>query len=136
MVKIIMGLKGSGKTKQLIDLVHTAVQEENGEVLCIEKGQKLIYDIPHSVRLISASEYNFSGYDFMKGFISGLNAGNYDITHVFVDSLTKIIDQPVDGKTEDFIDWCESFSERNNIKFTITISADAALATEGIKKYF
>ena len=136
MVKIIMGLKGSGKTKQLIDLVHTAVKEEHGEVLCIENGQKLIYDIPHSVRLISASEYSFSGYDFLKGFLSGLHAGNYDITHVFMDSLLKIINQPVDNKTEDFIDWCETFSERNNIKFTITLSADSALATEGIKKYF
>lgn len=136
MVKIIMGLKGSGKTKHLIELVHTAVREENGEVVCIENGQKLMYDIPHSVRLIAASEYSFSGYDFVKGFISGLHAGNYDITHVFIDSLTKIINQNVDIKTEEFLDWLEAFSERNNIKFTITISADAALATDGIKKYF
>jgi hypothetical protein len=136
MVKIIMGLKGSGKTKQLIELVHTAVREETGGVVCMEKGQKLIYDIPHSARLISASEYGFYCYDFLKGFISGLHAGNYDISHIFIDSLTKIIDQPVDVKTEDFIDWCEKFSEKNNIKFTITISADATLATEGLKKYF
>lgn len=136
MVKIIMGLKGSGKTKQLIELVHSAVKKEAGEVVCIEKGQKLTYDIPHAVRLIEASGYGFSSYDFLKGFVSGLHAENYDVTHVFIDSLLKIIDQPVDSKTEDFIDWCESLSERKNIKFTITISADAALATEGIKKYF
>ncbi len=136
MVKIIMGLKGSGKTKQLIDLVKKAVSEEHGEVVCIENTQKLIYDIPHSVRLISASEYSFSDYNFVKGFISGLHAGNYDITHVFIDSLLRIIDQPVDNKTEGFLDWCETFSERNNMKFTITISADSSLATEGIKKYF
>jgi hypothetical protein len=136
MVKIIMGLKGSGKTKQLIDLVTTAVNHENGAVVCIEKGQKLIYDIPHTVRLVEASHYSFTSYDFLKGFISGLHAGNYDITHVFIDSLLKIIDQPLDTGAEDFVDWCERFSERENIKFTITISADAALATEGIKKYF
>lgn len=135
MVKIIMGLKGSGKTKQLIELVHTAVKEESGEVVCIEKGQKLRYDIPHAARLIEASDYSFSSYDFMKGFISGLRAQNYDITHIFIDSLLKILDQPIDIKTENFVDWCEAFSERENIKFTITISADAALATEGIKKY-
>jgi hypothetical protein len=136
MVKIIMGLKGSGKTKQLIDLVHTAVKEENGEVVCIEKGQKLRYDIPHAVRLIEASDYSFSNYEFLKGFISGLYAANYDITHIFIDSALKIIDQQVDHKTEDFLNWCESFSEREKIKFTITISADASLATDGIKKYF
>jgi len=136
MVKIIMGLKGSGKTKQLIDLVNTAVSHETGEVVCIEKGQKLIYDIPHAVRLIEASDFGFSSYDFLRGFISGLHAENYDITHVFIDSLLKIIDQPIDAKTEDFVDWCESLSEKENIKFTITISSDESVATEGIKKYF
>jgi hypothetical protein len=136
MVKIIMGLKGCGKTKQLIDLVNVAVNEENGDVVCIENGQKLTYDIPHAARLIEASDYGFNSYDFLKGFISGLHAENYDITHVFIDSLLKLIDQTLDAKTEDFIDWCESFSERQNIKFTIMISADAALATEGIRKYF
>jgi hypothetical protein len=136
MVKIIMGLKGSGKTKQLIDLVHTAINEENGDVVCIEKGQKLTYDIPHNVRLIEASEYGFDSYDFLKGFISGLHAANYDVTHIFLDSLLKIIDKQLDTKAEDFLDWCEAFSERENVKFTVTISADASLATEGLKKYF
>ncbi|UOO38182.1 hypothetical protein IZU99_02685 [Oscillospiraceae bacterium CM] len=136
MVKIIMGVKGSGKTKQLIDLVNKAVNEENGDVVCIEKGQKLTYDIPHAARLIEASEYGFTSYDFLKGFISGLHAENYDITHVFIDSLLKILDQAVDAKTEDFIDWCEAFSERANVKFTITISAETSLATEGIRKFF
>ncbi|MEL4105306.1 hypothetical protein AAFA46_00480 [Oscillospiraceae bacterium WX1] len=136
MVKIIMGVKGSGKTKQLIDLVNKAVNEENGDVVCIEKGQKLTYDIPHAARLIEASEYGFTSYDFLKGFISGLHAENYDITHVFIDSLLKILDLTVDAKTEDFIDWCEAFSERANVKFTITISAETSLATEGIRKFF
>jgi hypothetical protein len=136
MVKIIMGLKGSGKTKQLIDLIGSAVKEEDGEVVVIEKGQKLVYDIPHAARLIEASDYGFSSFEFLKGFISGLRAENYDITHVFIDSLLKIIDQPLDVKTEDFVDWCESFSERENVKFTVTLSADASLATEGLKKYF
>jgi hypothetical protein len=136
MVKIIMGLKGCGKTKQLIDLVNAAIQKENGNVVVIEKGQKLIYDIPHAARLIEASDYGFSSFDFLKGFISGLHAENYDITHVFIDSLLKIIDRPLGMEMEHFIDWCESFSERERVKFTITISADESLATEGIKKYF
>lgn len=136
MVKIIMGLKGCGKTKQLIDLVRAAIQQENGNVVCIEKGQKLIYDIPHAARLIEASDYGFNSYDFLKGFISGLHAENYDITHVFIDSLLKIIDKPIGLETEEFVDWCESFSERERVKFTITISSDESLATEGIRKYF
>ena len=131
-----MGLKGSGKTKQLIELVREAVKEEQGDVVCIEKGAKLTYDIPHQVRLIESSLYEFNGYEFFKGFISGLYSANYDITHIFIDSALRIIGAEVDSRAEDFLDWCESFSEREDVKFTITISADISLATGGIKKYF
>ena len=136
MVKVIMGLKGSGKTKHLIELVKAAVDEEHGDVVVIEKEPKLTYDIPYTARLIEARQYGINGYDFLKGFISGLHAGNYDITHIFIDSLTKIVEEGVDARVEDFLDWCESFSEREKVKFTFTISADINLATEGIKKYF
>ena len=131
-----MGLKGSGKTKQLIELVNNAVEDESGDVVCIEKGSKLKYDIPYKVRLIEASQYGFNGYDFLKGFISGLHSANYDITHIFIDSALRIINEGVDERAEDFFDWCESFSNRENVKFTITVSADIALATDRIRKYF
>lgn len=135
MVKIIMGLKGSGKTKQLINLVNDAVDSESGDVVCIEKGPKLTFSIPHKVRLIYASQYDFASYDFLKGFISGLRAGNYDITHVFIDSLYKVVKEDPDGKVEGFLDWLEKFSESEGVKFTITISADAGMASDGIQKY-
>ena len=131
-----MGLKGSGKTKQLVELVNTAVTEESGDIVCVEKSTKLTYDIPYQVRLIEADQYEFNGYDFLKGFISGLHSANYDITHIFIDSVLKIINVEVDERVEDFLNWCESFSQRENVKFTITISADIELATDGIRKYF
>ena len=131
-----MGLKGSGKTKQLIELVYKAVSEEHGDVVCIEKGAKLRYDIPHRVRLIESSEYEFDGYDFLKGFISGHYSANYDITHFFIDSVLRIIGAEVDDRVENFLEWCESFSARENVKFTITISADKSLATDRIKRFF
>ena len=133
---MIIGLKGSGKTKHLIELVKKAVDEEHGDVVCIEKGAKLTYDIPYKVRLVEASQYGFNGYDFLKGFLSGLHSANYDITHVFIDSVLRIVGADVDARVEEFLDWCESFSEREKVKFTITISADINLATDGIKKYF
>ena len=137
LVKLMMGLKGSGKTKHLIELVHKANRDEPGDVVFVEKGTKLTYDIPHTVRLIDASQYQFEkGYDFFKGFISGLHSANYDITHIFIDSVLKIIGADVDEGTEDFLKWCEAFGDRENVKFTLTISADISKATEGIKKYF
>ena len=139
MVQLIMGLKGSGKTKRLVEMVATAVREETGSVVCIEKDKKLTYDIPYQARLIYACDYAYAmgSYDFFKGFLSGLHAGNYDITHVFIDSLTKIVNADVtDHALEEFLDWLNNFGEKHNIKFTITISDDESLASDGIKKYF
>lgn len=136
MVKIIMGLKGSGKTKQLIDMVNVATDSENGDVVCLEKGPKLTYNIPHKARLIFASQYAFTSFDFLKGFISGLRAGNYDITHVFIDSLYKIVQEEPEDKIESFLEWLEQFSDSEGIKFTVTISADIGTASEGVSKYF
>ena len=134
MVKVIMGIKGSGKTKQLIEMVKTAIEAEAGDVVVLEKDQKLTYDIPYKARLVFANQYSFGSYEFLKGFISGLRAGNYDITHVFIDSLYKMVDT-TEG-VDDFLAWLAQYSETCNIKFTITISADVADATEEMKKYF
>ena len=135
MVKLLMGLKGSGKTKQMIEMVKKAVEEEHGDVVCLEKGPKLTYDIPHKARLISITQYCFGSYEFLKGFISGLNASNYDVSHVFIDSLQKIVDTEQEPVLEEFLDWLRVFSEKEGIKFTITFSAEPSLFGEGITKY-
>ena len=136
MIRVIMGKKGTGKTKQMIDMINQAVQSEHGNVVCIEKGDKLRFDINYQIRLVDSSQYDVADYAAMKGFISGLYAGNYDISHVFIDNLCKTIGREVDKDTENFLNWLDAFGEKNNIKFTVTISADESLATEGIKKYF
>ena len=136
MIRVIVGKKGSGKTKQVIEMINSAVETEHGNVVCIEKGEKLMLDISHKIRLVEASEYDIADYTAMKGFISGLYAGNYDITHIFIDSLTKIIGGEVNFETEKFLEWLENFSRKNGIKFTITISDEESLMSEGIKKYF
>jgi len=137
MVRVIMGVKGTGKTKQMIELINSAVHSENGNVVCIEKGLKLTYDIHYKIRLVESSQYDMSTFEFMRGFISGLYAGNYDITHIFIDSLTKIVGvDPSDPSVEIFLDWLNEFAEKNDLKFTVTISGDAELASDGVKKYF
>ena len=136
MVRVIMGVKGTGKTKQMIEHINSAVHSENGNVVCIERGPKLTYDIHYKIRLVEASHYDMSSYDFLKGFISGLYAGNYDISQIFIDSLCKIVPSDISPEVERFLDWLDSFSEKHNIKFVITISADQSLATDGISKFF
>ena len=136
MIRVIMGKKGSGKTKQVIDMINNAVQTEHGNVVCIEKGEKLTFDIHYNIRLVEASDYEIADYTALKGFISGMYAGNYDITHIFIDSLTKIVGGNSNNETEMFLEWLDKFSEKHGIKFTITISDDESLAPEGIKKFF
>ena len=137
MVRVIMGVKGTGKTKQMIELINAAAKNEAGSVVCIEHGSKLTYDIHYQIRLIEAKEYALASFDMLKGFSSGLHAGNYDITQVFVESLTKLVNVSAeDPQVEHFLDWLNDFGEKNGIKFTVTISADTALASDGVKKYF
>lgn len=136
MVRLIMGVKGSGKTKQLIELINNAAKDEPGNVVCIEANRNMTYDIHYHIRLIDAQEYKLKSFDLFRGFISGLYAGNYDISHVFIDNLLKTVGQSSIQETEEFLNWLDVFGERNNIKFTVTISADAELASDDVKKFF
>lgn len=135
MVKVIMGLRGSGKTKRLVDSINTAIHEESGSLVCIEKGNKLMYDIDYRVRLIEASEYMMGSFTFLKGFISGLHGGNFDISHVFIDSLYKISGDQDPAHVEDFLNWCETFGKANNMDFTILVSDDPARMPEGVRRF-
>ena len=118
MVRLIMGANGAGKTKQLIDLIHNAVEAENGSVVCMEPSADMTYNISYNVRLVNASEYSVDSFECLRGFISGLYAGTSDLMAV-----------------EKFLNWLERFSEKNSVKFTVTITADESLATEGMRNY-
>ena len=136
MVKLIMGLKGSGKTKTLVELVKKAVEEEHGDVVCIEKDKNLTYDIPYTARLIHAGEYNINTNMLLKGFLSGLHAGNYDITHIFIDNFYKLLDDKSDEAVGDLLDWMDDFSKREKVSFTISATNEPSSVGERISRYF
>ena len=136
MVKVILGKAGSGKTKQVIDMVNTAVTEESGSVVCIENGQTLRLSIKHDVKLVDISEYAMElSYDHLYAFICGLYCGNYDITHVFVDGLYKVTGDDDNAKAPAFLAKLEELSKQNGVKFTLTLSLAAEDACDCIKKY-
>ncbi len=134
MIHVIMGLKGSGKTKKLIASINETVASATGDVVCIEYGRKLTYDLSYRVRLVDAKEYSISNADQLKGFLSGLHAGNFDITHVYIESLYKIIGSDR-ACAEAFLTWCAAFAQANSMEITVSISDDPAQAPEGIKQY-
>ena len=135
MVRVIMGLQGHGKTKQIIDLTNKAVADDF-TVACIERGTKLTYDISHKARLVDVSGYFIESYEHLKAFICGMHSANYDLTKIFIDSLYKVAKSDDSKQIDDFLLWAEAFGEENGIDFVITISADQAGASDVIKKFF
>ena len=134
MIRVIIGLKGTGKTKKLLSAIHETLEHANGDVVCIEYGKKLTYDVPYKVRLVDSEEYAICNPDLLKGFLSGLHAGNFDITHVFIDNLYKTIGKDL-AAAEEFIHWCAVFAANNNMNITMTVSEDEANVSEEVKKY-
>ena len=135
MVNIILGLKGSGKTKKLVDLVRDAVNQETGDVVVIERERKLTFDIPYQARLIDAGSYDIGSYEFLKGIICGVHAGNYDITHFFIDNFYKLVNDKSGEALEAFLAWLDKFSEQENISFIISISADPDTVSDKVRAY-
>ena len=134
MIHVIMGLKGSGKTKKLIDGINAAVAQASGDVVCIEYGKKLTYDVTYKVRLVDSQEYAINSVEMLKGFLSGMHAGNFDITHVFIDNLYKTIGADL-AAAEDFVTWAAKFAANNSMEITVALSEDPANASEAMKQY-
>ena len=134
MLKLIIGVKGTGKTKALINLVNTASAESKGDVVCIEKGVKLRYDVKSAVRLIDTEEYFVADTDALYGFIAGILASNHDITDLFVDSALKICNNDA-AAFDVFVELVAKLSDKLGINVVMTSSIPAEEATDVVKKY-
>ena len=131
MLKLIVGTKGSGKTKTMIDMIDKAVKTTSGNIVVIEKCMKLTTEINHSARLVDVDEYGVAGADMLYGFVAVL-AGNYDITELFLDGILRITDHDMAAaaKVLNAIDKITS-----NIEVVVTVSANAADLPEDLKKF-
>ena len=136
MVQVYLGLSGSGKTREMIRAINEAADQSNGSVVCIEKSNKLRYDVNYRIRLIEYGVYGLQGPDALKGFISGLHAGNFDITHIFIKSIHRLLGTDDGEAIADFCDWCANFEQQNGVSFAMTARQDPAVAPERLKKYW
>lgn len=132
MINLLIGLKGSGKTKRLIELTHAAVSESKGNVVCIEKGDTLTFGLDYNARLINIEDYTVSGFDALFGFLCGLCAGNYDITDVLIDSTLKIGGRDFEAFAA-FIEKLSALAQSANVKFTCSVSAAPEDIPDSIK---
>jgi len=129
MIKLIVGTKGSGKTKAMIDQINDAVKTSKGNVVVVEKGMKLTYDIAPAARLIDLDEYKISGGEMLYGFVAGLMASNYDITDLYIDGILKDI-----NRLGVVLDEMAAIAG-DSVKVTVTVSADEAALPHDVKKY-
>ncbi len=132
MVTLIVGKKGSGKTKKLIERANEAVKTSNGNVVVIEKGLKLTYDISQQARLVDSDSYSMRGMEALAGFVSCICAGNYDVTDIFVDSTLKIIGQDMQD-LEKLVERMNKLSTEANTNIILLVSAEKSELPEGIE---
>ena len=132
MIKLFIGAKGSGKTKTLIELVNNATSESKGSVVCIEKGDKLRFDITSKARLIDTDSYKVDDADKLYGFIAGSLASNNDITDIFVDSSLKICGNDVEAFAA-ILPELDAICKDVNLVMTVSIAVDEC--PESIKSY-
>ncbi len=134
MLKLIIGVKGTGKTKQLIANVNEAIETSSGAVVCLEKGTKLRFDIKPQVRLINTNDYCIFDAQALYGFVAGILASNHDITDLFIDGTLKVCGPDV-ATFENMCVELDELSEKHGVKVVATASIPTEEASEVVKKY-
>lgn len=133
-MKLIIGVKGTGKTKTLIEMVNSTIDSSNCSVICIEKGDKLKFDIKYQCRLIDSDEYFVCDAQSLFGLIAGIFASNHDVTDLFIDSALKICGNDADA-FDVFLGEMNKLSEKCGVNIVMTSSIPVEEASETVKKY-
>ena len=135
MLKLIIGVKGTGKTKTLINLVNGALEVTKGDVVCIEKGVKLRYDIKPTARLVDTEEYMISDAQALYGFVAGVLASNHDVTDLFIDSTLKICKEDRAAFEALVLALDKLVTKTGGVNLTMTVSMPEAEVAESLRKF-
>ena len=135
MLKLIIGIKGTGKTKTLINLVNGALEVTKGDVVCIEKGVKLRYDIKPTARLVDVEEYMISDAAALYGFVAGILASNHDVTDLFIDSTLKICKEDRAAFEALVVALDKLIAKTGGVNLTMTVSMPEEEVSDVLRKY-
>ena len=132
MVQLIVGNKGKGKTKHLLDKVNAQVKESKGNIVYLDKTTKHMYELNNKVRLINVSDYLVTNYDEFVGFLCGIISQDHDLEAMYLDSFLKIA--CLEGKDIlPVINKLEEISKNFKVDFTVSISTDESDLPESLK---
>jgi len=134
MVKFIAGKKGEGKTKRLIDMANETVKTTEGHIVFIDVDRRHIYDLHYDIRFVETGDFPISNYREFIGFICGILSQNSDITEIFVDGLTKIVDTLDSEDLIKLIDTLKNLSKNNSVEFIINMNCDPETAPVQLKE--
>ena len=139
MIQVILGDKGSGKTKRLIDLTNEALKSEHGNIIFIDDDKRYMYDLRHEIRFVDASEYpaayKCTAHEFL-AFVSGMLSADFDLSLIAVDAFKKLVKTPLDDiEMEKFFEKLEKISANHRCNFVLSISAPEEEVPEFIRKY-
>ena len=134
MLKLMIGVKGTGKTKTLIEKVNAASATSHGDVVCIEKGTKLRFDVSSKVRLVDTEEYLVSDAQALYGLIAGILASNYDVTDIFVDNTLKICNGNIPA-LEIMLNEVAALLDRHDVNLFMTASIPLEDASDSFQRY-
>ncbi|NLJ15622.1 MAG: hypothetical protein GX346_00620 [Clostridiales bacterium] len=132
MIKLITGKEGSGKTKILIDAINKAEEITKGNVVAIQIGSSLNLNVSHRIRLINIEDWDINDYNSFYGLIAGVLASDYDVTHIFVDGIFRIVGRDYE-KVSELFDKIDKITD--DVEVTLTVSADESELNEGILKF-
>jgi hypothetical protein len=124
MIEIICGVKGKGKTKELLEKVNSSVKTANGNVVYLDKSQKHMYELNNRVRLINVVDYPISNCDEFLGFICGIISQDNDLEEMYLDSFLTIASISEDADIVRAIEKLDVISEKYKVKFVLSVSKD------------
>ena len=132
MVELIVGKKGKGKTKVLLDRVNGAVKEANGSIVYLDKSTKHMYELNNKVRLIDVSSYPLKNADEFVGFICGIISQDHDLEQIYLDSFLKV-SKLEDADVTDTLDQLDKIGEKYGISIVVSISLDKEEIPEALQ---
>jgi len=134
MIKLILGKKGSGKSKQIVEMANKLVTEDKGDIVFIDDDKRYMYDLKHEIRFVNITEYDIDDTSKFYGFVCGMLSQDFDITHIFIDGIKNMLHKSL-IEMEPLFNSLNAILRKNNVKAIIVMSVEPENVPDYVKQY-